>query len=59
VNNPVLDDAYNIDVQNGTGVIAGANARSVLLGVYRLLRELGCRWVRPSMEARLSRERIL
>ena len=28
-------------------MIAGSNPRSVLLGVYRFLRELGCRWLRP------------
>ena len=28
-------------------MIAGVNPRSVLLGVYRLLREMGCRWLRP------------
>jgi hypothetical protein len=39
-----LDDAYVIDVSNGKGVIAGTNGRSVLMGVYRFLRELGCKW---------------
>ena len=42
-----LDDAVVICVSQGCGYITGSNARSVLLGVYRFLRELGCRWVRP------------
>ncbi len=45
-----LDDAYVIDVKDGSGIIAGSNSRSVLLGVYRFLRELGCRWVRPGKD---------
>jgi len=49
VENPELDDAYYIDINGDTGIIAGVNARSVLLGVYRYLRELGCRWVRPGL----------
>ena len=42
-----LDDALRVEVRSGSGHIAGANPRSVLLGVYRFLWELGCRWVRP------------
>jgi len=45
-----LDDALSIQVDGGNGVIAGNNPRSVLLGVYRYLRALGCRWVRPGTE---------
>ena len=44
VENPELDDAYYIDIHKGAGVIIGTNARSVLMGVYRFLYELGCRW---------------
>ena len=51
--NTMLDDAYHIDVTNGAGVIAGSNARSVLLGVYRFLHELGCRWVRPGTDGEI------
>ena len=47
VTNPKLDDAIVVDIVDGTGCITGSNPRSVLLGVYRFLRELGCRWVRP------------
>ncbi|MDR1693118.1 MAG: DUF4838 domain-containing protein [Oscillospiraceae bacterium] len=42
-----LDDAVMIDVEDGRGVIAGVNARSVLIGAYRYLRELGCAWLFP------------
>ena len=47
VEDAVLDDAIYIDVKNGEGIITGTNERSVLLAVYRFLREFGCRWVRP------------
>lgn len=42
-----MDDAVFVGVTDGHGVITGSNPRSVLLAVYRYLRELGCRWVRP------------
>ena len=44
---PSLDDAVAIAVEGGAGYIGGPNPRSVLIGVYRLLRERGCAWVRP------------
>jgi hypothetical protein len=47
VADPLVDDAVCIAVSDGSGYVAGANPRSVLLAAYRLLRELGCRWVRP------------
>ena len=50
VDNPKLDDAYHIDVIGGVGAIRGSNPRSVLFGVYRYLRELGCTWVRPGAD---------
>ena len=42
-----LDDAIRIDVADGHGCILGSNARSVLIGVYRFLREIGCAFLRP------------
>jgi len=42
-----FDDEIHIDVRQGAGVIAGRNGRSVLLAVYRMLHEMGIRWVRP------------
>ncbi len=41
------DDAFAIIPGASGCVIAGANPRSVLFGVYRYLRELGFRWIRP------------
>lgn len=48
VENPYLDDAISIQVENDNGYITGSNPRSVLIGVYRFLQELGCYWARPS-----------
>ena len=42
-----LDDEILIDVRDGVGIITGASERAVLIAVYRFLRELGCRWIRP------------
>jgi hypothetical protein len=47
---PELDDAIDIKVENSKGYIAGSNARSVLIGVYRFLECLGCRWLRPGKD---------
>ncbi len=47
VEDPFFDDGYVIKVHNNKGFIAGANERSVLFGVYRLLEEWGMTWVRP------------
>jgi hypothetical protein len=47
VADPRMDDAIAIAVHRGRGFLAGSNPRSVLLAVYRLLTEAGCRWVRP------------
>lgn len=43
------DDAFTIDVHDGSGFITGSNTRSVLIGVYRFLKALGCDWVRPGI----------
>jgi hypothetical protein len=48
--NPDYDDAIFIDVQAGTGIIAGINPRSCLIAAYRFLTELGCRWIRPGKD---------
>jgi len=42
-----FDDEVVVEMGPEGGIIAGANDRSVLLGTYRYLTELGCRWVRP------------
>jgi len=45
-----LDDIVYIDCAEDGGVIAGSNPRSVLLAVYRYLRENGCRWLFPGID---------
>ena len=41
------DDEYHIEVSKGNGHIYGSNSRSVLLGIYKYLTLLGCRFLRP------------
>jgi len=48
--NPELDDVVYIDTDEAGGIIAGSNPRSVLLAVYRFLRENGCRWLFPGVD---------
>jgi hypothetical protein len=56
---PRFDDSIHIDVSKSAGVIAGSNARSVLLGVYRFLEETGCRWVRPGSDGEYIPQRSI
>lgn len=62
VADPELDDAAAIDIREGAGFIAGTNPRAVLLGVYRFLRALGCRFIRPGTDGevipRLTMEQL-
>ncbi len=44
---PLLDDIIEVDVEKMKGTIMGSNERSVLMGVYNLLKAAGCMWVRP------------
>lgn len=44
------DDAIHIDIKNASGTITGTNVRSVLIAVYRFLRELGCCFIRPGKD---------
>lgn len=53
VRDPYWDDAYRIDVEDGRGVIAVSNARSALLGTYRLLSDAGCAFLRPGPEGEI------
>lgn len=43
---PFIEDIIDIDVKNGIGYIAGSNERSVLMGIYKYFKSMGCRWVR-------------
>ena len=45
-----LDDILHIDTNESSGIIAGSNARSVLLAVYRYLTINGCRWLFPGID---------
>lgn len=47
------DDAIYIKVENGVGIITGTNPRSVLIAVYRYLRELGCAFLRPGEDGEI------
>jgi hypothetical protein len=42
-------DGFTVDMNfpGGYGFIKGSNPRSVLFGVYRLMKSLGFRWIRP------------
>ncbi|MBQ8408317.1 MAG: DUF4838 domain-containing protein [Clostridia bacterium] len=48
-----LDDILHIDTDGENGIIAGSNPRSVLLSVYRYLRENGCRWLFPGVDGEI------
>lgn len=50
VEDPERDDAIYVNVSNGAGIITGTNPRSVLIAVYRYLRELGCAFLRPGKD---------
>jgi len=47
VADPAFDDGFVIDIHDSVGCICATNPRSVLIGVYALLRSLGCAWIRP------------
>ena len=40
-------DKVCASISNGAGYISGVNGRSVLIGVYKFLESLGCKWLRP------------
>lgn len=48
-----IDDEIHIHIKNGGGIITGSNERSVLIAVYRVLYELGCRFIRPGKDGEL------
>ncbi len=56
-NSPQLfDERFIIDVEKTSGKISGINERSVLLGVYRFLREIGCRFLYPGADGEIIPE---
>lgn len=46
----LLDDKYEIHISDLEGYIKGSNPRSILLGIYKYLELLGCRFLRPGKE---------
>jgi len=56
---PSMDDAFRISINNNVGMIAGTNPISVLIGVYSLLKKLGCKWIRPGRDGEIVEEKIL
>ena len=59
VADPVFDDGFLAEIRHGRGAIRGTNARSVLLGVYRVLTALGCAWIRPGKDGEILPARSL
>ncbi len=53
------EDEIRIDVQDGCGVITGSSERAVLIGVYRFLFELGCRFLRPGADGEVIPKKLL
>lgn len=53
-----LDDAVFVDVKGRQGIISGTNARSVLISVYRYLRELGFIFIRPGKYGEIIPEKL-
>ena len=49
-NDSELDDIVYVDCDEGGGIIAGNNPRSVLLAVYEFLKKNGCRWLFPGID---------
>jgi hypothetical protein len=47
VEDPMLDDVVDVKITQGSGYIAGSNARSILFGIYDYFKSMGCLWVRP------------
>ncbi len=54
-----LDETVSIKVKDGHGIITGSNECAVLIGVYRFMFELGCRFIRPGTDGEKIPERSL
>ena len=54
-----LDETVSIKVIGGEGIITGSNECAVLIGVYRFMYELGCRFIRPGADGEKIPERSL
>lgn len=59
VEDPFMDDAIAVNVEQGNGYITGSNQRSVLLAAYGFLKALGCEWVRPGEDGeRIPKQKL-
>ena len=47
VKDAMIDDVVDVKIDSLSGYIAGSNERSILFGVYKYFKSVGCRWVRP------------
>ena len=56
---PSPDDEIRIDVKDGAGIVTGSNERAVLIAAYRMLYEMGCRWIRPGEDGELLPQKKL
>ena len=52
-------DTVCIDVKEGVGFISASNERTVLIAVYRFMKELGCRFIRPGKDGEKIPEKKL
>ncbi len=59
VDDKQLDDSIYVNVKDNNGIITGCNPRSVLIAVYRFLREIGVAWVRPTDDGEIVTQRKL
>ena len=50
IRDPLLEDAWSIEISNLSGYVTGSNERSVLIGVYRYFHGAGCRFLRPGKD---------
>ena len=52
-------DRITVSIKDGAGYITGSNERSVLIGAYKFLESLGCRWMRPGEDGEFIAERVI
>lgn len=56
---PALDDSFRLDWDGERLSIRGSNARACLLGFYRFLKKLGCRFPRPGRVWEVVPDRVV
>lgn len=53
------DDAFSINIKDNAGYIAGTNPVSLLIGVYKLIKELGVKFIRPGREGEVIEKKTI